>query len=137
MAAQGASAVSHRAQMPLPTLSNYMKGRDMKASALVKLAAACNVSIEWLATGQGAGSQGNGRYQEVVSEDSIFGRDLLESPANFSILMILLRSCQESFRGQDRPQLRTAFRWVAQPYRQGHLMSDRYLEFKDPSDPKS
>ncbi len=39
--------------MPVGTLDRYIAGRDMKASAMIALAKACNVSIEWLATGKG------------------------------------------------------------------------------------
>jgi hypothetical protein len=46
-------AVAKRAGMPVGTLNNYLRGRDMKAAALVALANACRVSVEWLATGRG------------------------------------------------------------------------------------
>lgn len=49
----GNKAVAQRAGMPVGTLNNYVGGRDMKASALVALAVACGVRLEWLATGQG------------------------------------------------------------------------------------
>ncbi len=39
--------------MPLATLNKYISGRDMKAEALINLAAATGVSLEWLATGTG------------------------------------------------------------------------------------
>lgn len=39
--------------MPLTTLGRYLGGRDMKASAMVALAEATGVSLEWLATGRG------------------------------------------------------------------------------------
>ncbi|GAA3670656.1 MULTISPECIES: LexA family transcriptional regulator [Acetobacter] len=52
-AAGGNTQVAIRAQMPLSTLSRYLSGRDMKATALVALANACNVSVEWLAKGHG------------------------------------------------------------------------------------
>jgi phage repressor protein C with HTH and peptisase S24 domain len=51
--AGGGSAVARAAGMPLGTLGRYQRGRDMKASALVSLAAATGVHIEWLATGKG------------------------------------------------------------------------------------
>lgn len=51
-AAGGNQVVADRVGMPVGTLNRYIAGRDMKASALVSLAAACNVSLEWLATGR-------------------------------------------------------------------------------------
>ena len=51
--AGGATQVAIRAHMPLSTLSRYLNGRDMKASALVSLAKACGVPVEWLADGHG------------------------------------------------------------------------------------
>lgn len=58
-AAGGNTQVAIRAQMPLSTLSRYLSGRDMKATALVALANACNVSVEWLAKGQGEAARGD------------------------------------------------------------------------------
>ncbi|WP_158537169.1 S24 family peptidase [Humitalea rosea] len=52
-AAGGNHRVAQRAEMPTPTLNNYMSGRDMKAAAMVALAAATGVRVEWLATGVG------------------------------------------------------------------------------------
>jgi len=51
--AGGNSAVSRRAQMPLATLNKYISGREMRVEALISLAAATGVTLEWLATGQG------------------------------------------------------------------------------------
>ena len=49
--AGGATVVARKIGMPMPTLNNYLAGRDMKASAMVRLAQAAGVSVEWLATG--------------------------------------------------------------------------------------
>ncbi|WP_336718464.1 S24 family peptidase [Asaia bogorensis] len=51
--AGGNSQVAMRAQMALGTLNNYIAGRDMKANAMVALASACSVSLDWLARGVG------------------------------------------------------------------------------------
>lgn len=51
--AGGNLAVAARAHVPVGTLNNYLAGRDPKVGAFVALAAACSVSLEWLATGQG------------------------------------------------------------------------------------
>ncbi|GGG30738.1 hypothetical protein GCM10010964_18320 [Caldovatus sediminis] len=50
--------------MPVGTLNRYIAGRDMKASALVALAAACGVRVEWLATGRGAMTPGEALQRE-------------------------------------------------------------------------
>lgn len=52
-AAGGNKAVAARVPMPVSTLNRYIAGRDMKASALVSLAQATGVRLEWLATGEG------------------------------------------------------------------------------------
>lgn len=52
-AAGGNQAVAARAGMHVGSLNNYLRGRDMKASAMVALADACAVGLEWLATGSG------------------------------------------------------------------------------------
>ncbi|MCE2575266.1 XRE family transcriptional regulator [Komagataeibacter sp. FNDCR2] len=51
--AGGNAQVAIRAQINLGTLNNYIAGRDMKASAMIALAKACGVSLDWLATGEG------------------------------------------------------------------------------------
>jgi hypothetical protein len=38
--------------MQLGTLNRYIAGRDMKASAMIRLARACDVSLDWLASGR-------------------------------------------------------------------------------------
>jgi hypothetical protein len=50
----GNQIVSQRSGVPLSTLNNYLGGRDMKLSAVVALADACRVSLDWLAAGRGA-----------------------------------------------------------------------------------
>lgn len=52
--AGGNLAVARRAGMHLGTLNKYIAGRDMKASAMIALAQACGVSLDWLATGAAA-----------------------------------------------------------------------------------
>lgn len=49
--AGGNGKVAARANMKLGTLSRYLAGRDMKASAMIALADACNISLDWLAKG--------------------------------------------------------------------------------------
>jgi transcriptional regulator with XRE-family HTH domain len=51
-AAGGNKVVADRAGVPLGTVNNYVRGRNgMKIEALSALAAACNVSLEWLISG--------------------------------------------------------------------------------------
>jgi hypothetical protein len=52
-AAGGNQAVSQRSGVPLRNLTRYIAGEEMKATALIGLAEACNVSLDWLATGRG------------------------------------------------------------------------------------
>ncbi len=49
----GPGQVSSRSKVALGTLNGYLAGGDMKLSNLVRLAQACGVSVEWLATGGG------------------------------------------------------------------------------------
>ena len=56
--AGGRRAVADRAGVPLTTLSDWLNGRDVRVSSLVALASACGVSVEWLATGNGAPGAG-------------------------------------------------------------------------------
>ena len=49
----GPSSVSRRSGIPLATLRTYLNGRDVRLGALVALADACGVTVEWLATGRG------------------------------------------------------------------------------------
>lgn len=46
-------AVSERSGVKLGALKTYLRGRDMQTEALVKLAAATGVRLEWLAAGTG------------------------------------------------------------------------------------
>jgi hypothetical protein len=50
--AGGNNAVSERSGIPLSTIGRYLAGFDMKFAAAQALAKACDVTIEWLATGQ-------------------------------------------------------------------------------------
>jgi len=50
--AGGNKAVAVRSEVPLSTLTSYLKGRDMPAAVMVSLADATDVRLEWLATGR-------------------------------------------------------------------------------------
>lgn len=49
--AGGGTEVATRSEVPLSTLNGYLAGGEIKLSNLIKLARACGVSVEWLATG--------------------------------------------------------------------------------------
>lgn len=50
----GGKEISARSEVPLGTLNGYLAGGEIKLSNLLKLARACGVSVEWLATGNGS-----------------------------------------------------------------------------------
>jgi hypothetical protein len=52
-AAGGNTLVAQRSGVPLSSLNSYLRGREMKAGQLVRLAEATGVRLEWLATGAG------------------------------------------------------------------------------------
>ena len=52
-AAGGNQAISQRSGVPLRNLTRYLAGEEMKTTALIALAEASNVSLDWLATGRG------------------------------------------------------------------------------------
>ncbi|MDO9498999.1 helix-turn-helix domain-containing protein [Falsiroseomonas sp.] len=54
----GNTVVARNAAMPVSTLNRYIAGRDMKASAMIALAEATGVRLEWLATGAGPMREG-------------------------------------------------------------------------------
>jgi hypothetical protein len=51
--AGGTVAIARQLGMPIGTLSRYRRGREMKVSAMIQLAQATGVQLEWLATGEG------------------------------------------------------------------------------------
>lgn len=52
--AGGNKAVSEKSGIPLRTLARLLAGQEPKAEHLVRVAAACGVSLDWLATGDGS-----------------------------------------------------------------------------------
>lgn len=67
--AGGPGLVSERSGVALRTLGNYTGGRtELKAGALIKLADACGVSLDWLATGQGHALAGEAVNRSAVDE---------------------------------------------------------------------
>jgi alpha-D-ribose 1-methylphosphonate 5-triphosphate synthase subunit PhnG len=97
-AAGGNRAAATKAGMPLTTLNGYIAGRDMKAAAMIALADACEVSLDWLAKGTAPMKPGQpqpGRAAETrpatlfgsINMDQL-GNALLLADAAFSIRKI-------------------------------------------------
>lgn len=124
--AGGPRAVARRAAMPEATLNNYLGCREMKVAALITLAEATDVSLEWLALGRGTPSQ-----LDVVPTD-LFDLALLEKSAHFWGLHMAIRSAREWFdRSGIRPSLRDVLVWVGPVYRLAVPLPDRPLELVD------
>ncbi len=126
----GIPTVAKSANVPVSTLHDYLNGTDIKLSRGARIAAACGISLDWLATGA------NPEEPSRISENSIFGRDILESSVNFSALLILIRSCQDAYTMTEKPVLRAVFEWVSPPYRIGHKLAEVKIEFKTGDDLK-
>lgn len=132
--AGGGAAVARRIGMPMPTLNNYLGGRDMKVSALVALAEACNVSVEWLATGHG-GMQLSAPDQVSVNS---FPAEQLEAPAHFMALVMLLISCKEFYeKTAVVPTLADAFDWIGPLYGKFRSMPDGAIRLTPPGESSS
>lgn len=76
--AGGNKVVAERAGMPVSTLNRYVAGRDMKASALIALAPATGVRLEWLATGEGPKQLPRGQDAGASGEQADDDADQLE-----------------------------------------------------------
>lgn len=50
--AGGNLKVAQKSGIPLSTLNSYMSGRELKLSTALELCKVCNITIEWLTTGQ-------------------------------------------------------------------------------------
>lgn len=125
--AGGTAVIVRATNMPTPTLNNYLSGRDMKVSALVTLADATKVSVEWLATGRG----NRGASQPVQSD--IFDPAILDSPVHFWGLFVAIRAAREWFQKSGlNPSLRELFMWIGGPYRASVKLPDRPIEFSEP-----
>ncbi|MCE2563739.1 S24 family peptidase [Komagataeibacter sp. FNDCF1] len=68
--AGGNRRVSNRSGIPFGTLNAYLAGREMRVSALVSLAKACNVPLDWLAEGKGSPETGNGAVASIPAANS-------------------------------------------------------------------
>ncbi len=129
--AGGAATVARQIGMPIATLNNYVAGRDMKASALVRLAQGCEVSIEWLAAGTGPMRPSD----QAESQISGFSAELLAAKAHFWALFTLIRSCQEWYQhARIAPTLKEVFDWIGSHYETAQRLPDAPVDLK-PADP--
>ena len=64
--AGGIAAVSRASGVIPRSLGRYLSGQEMKRPALIALARACNVSLEWLATGQEPAENQSPRTEEKI-----------------------------------------------------------------------
>ena len=82
-AAGGNRVVASHVGMPVGTLNRYLAGRDMKASAMISLAASCNVSLEWMATGREAAPKASATPDTVSQADIDFIRQFSAAALQF------------------------------------------------------
>lgn len=127
--AGGSAAIVRKTDMPVATLNNYLGGRDMKVSALVMLADATNVSIEWLATGRGPSAAS----QPLQSD--LFEADILDGKVHFWGLFVAIRMARNWFEESNlNPSLRDLLVWISSPYRASLKLPDLKIEFKSPDE---
>lgn len=69
--AGGNQAVSEKADVGLTTLSTYMNGKEWKLGIAEKIAAACNVSLQWLLFGDDPQSISDGTYALPKDNENI------------------------------------------------------------------
>ncbi len=81
----------------------------MKISSAASIAAACNVSLSYLATGKNTDAG--------VPDIEMLKPKVLNSPFHFSGLILLTRACQEFFDSMGRrPSLAEALTWISPNY---------------------
>jgi phage repressor protein C with HTH and peptisase S24 domain len=129
--------VAARAGIPASTLSEYLKGREVKLSVAARIAEACNVSLEWLASGKNPSSDQKNEVHEASDATLIhcfdeeasagFGRlgsdapkpekivisrqllhDLGLAPHHTIMLKVAGDSMEPTLKGGDRLLLNTA-----------------------------
>jgi transcriptional regulator with XRE-family HTH domain len=85
--AGGNSEVARRAGIPLGSLNEYVAGREPRLVYAAALAKACNVSLEWLATGEGpmvrldlpaSGSDAGGLLRTINTDRLATAMDLID-----------------------------------------------------------
>jgi hypothetical protein len=76
--AGGNLKVSKASGVPLSTLQGYLSGTPMKLEPAIALASACEVTVEWLATGQALPATAASRARDamLVALDQLVGKSL-------------------------------------------------------------
>jgi hypothetical protein len=97
-AAGGNNLVAQRSGVPLSSLNSYLRGREMKAGQLVRLAEATGVSLGWLATGDGPMRAGELQAPPAPPESPsrLFGRVKIDR------LVAAYEGALASTRGADK-----------------------------------
>ena len=83
-AAGGNRPVAERSGVPLGTVNNYVAARTgMKFTTLAKLAAACNISLEWLVSGDR--SAPGHQHADDVAPEAVALAEFSEPPASLTL----------------------------------------------------
>lgn len=127
----GATAVSRMSGVALSTLNDYLKGKEARFSRVTALAKACEVSLDWLATGRDNPSATVDTTGGKL--ESSFG-EALSQPANFFIFCLVMASCQEYYSKLNKvPSLAESFEWISTPYSIGRELSDQPIKLASPT----
>ena len=111
----------------MSTLNEYLKGNEARFSKLAAIAKACSVSLNWLAWGEG--------YEAPVPELIMLQPNVLDAPAHFWGLFVLIRSCQEYNEQMGlTPTFAEVLDWIGPAYLKARELSDRRIEFKGPEE---
>jgi len=106
----GAAAVSRLSGISESTLSNYLSGTEPRFTRIAAIASACQVSLDWLATGRGTLNGASGTAFPGFDAS-------MAEPANFYQLCMLVWHCQDYFLGiEHTPSLADVFQWVSPLY---------------------
>lgn len=104
-AAGGATALARRGlSMHVGTLNRYLAGREMKAGAMIALAEATGVRLEWLATGAGPMREGEAAQQLAAPavDSSPAGPFRLFGRVSIDRLVQAYEGALATTRGQDK-----------------------------------
>jgi hypothetical protein len=102
----------------------------MKVSSLVAIAAACNVSVDFLATGN--------ESKTVWPDIALLSPEILAAPAHFWSLIVLSSACQEFYnKAAIRPSLLQALEWISPNYINGMRLPDMPVNLKPGKEPSA
>lgn len=109
--AGGQAAVSKASGIPPSSLNEYLGGSEARFTRMAAIAAACNVSLDWLV---GKPIEAPGR---TVATLPILAPDILDAPAHFWALYVLIRSAQEFYSKTDLvPSLADILQFIGPSY---------------------